>query len=198
MSSPELRGCWLSLLPSGEAAFDDLVARYAEPHRRYHTLDHVRDVLDSLVDAGPALLFAAWFHDAVYDPRASDNEEQSAELMRRVLAANGVAPDVLEETARLILLTKTHTAELCDWDGYELLDADLAILGASEAEYDAYAAAIRAEYDWVPEEAYRAGRATVLRRFLERRRIYRRTWEREEAARRNLVREIASLTTRRA
>jgi len=179
----------------------DLLARYADPARAYHNLDHLQHVLTTidrlvaLTEQPTAVRLAAWFHDAIYDPRAADNEERSATLARQCLPALGVAPSVVEQVERLILLTKTHIVDAHDSDGQVLLDADLAILGATPAAYDRYAAAIRQEYAWVSAEAYRAGRAAVLRRFLERPRIYQTAVmlaECEAAARENLEREVFS------
>src|SRR5262249_44897436 len=149
--------------------------RYGEPGRHYHTLEHVGavlDTLDSLGESTPALLLAAWYHDAVYDSRAADNEERSADLARATLAALGAPADGAAETARLSLLTKPHRTAEDDVAGQRLLDADLAVLGAEPATYDRYAAAIRREYAWVPEADYRAGRRRVLEGFLARPRIY--------------------------
>ena len=141
----------------------------------------------------PALLLAAWFHDAIYDSRAKDNEERSADLAAEMLAEMSVA-DVIAEVRRLILLTKTHDPADSDHAGQLLVDADLAILGTEPAEYQAYATAIREEYAWVPEEAYRAGRRAVLENFLRRPHIYRTAALAglEAAARRNLAAEVAA------
>jgi predicted metal-dependent HD superfamily phosphohydrolase len=182
--------------------FADLAARYASAGRHYHTLGHVGAVLRTLAELGaeeasqPALFLAAWFHDAVYDSQAKDNEEQSASLAVANLRPLRLPEPVLEETARLVLLTKTHQAAPDDAPGHLLLDADLAILGAGEADYDAYARAIRREYDWVPEDLYREGRRRVLEGFLARPRLYFTPVlgaRLEEQARRNLRREIAAL-----
>ncbi len=179
--------------------YADVVARYREPARHYHTLDHIEAVLSGVADlggTGTVLLAAAWLHDVVYDPRAADNEERSAAFAAGLMARFGADPRAVEEVGRLILLTKAHRTEADDLAGRILIDADLAVLGAAPAEYDRYAAAIRREYAWVPEDRYRAGRADVLRRFLARERIYqteRMHAERESAARRNLRREIESL-----
>jgi predicted metal-dependent HD superfamily phosphohydrolase len=182
-------------------AFADLAARYSAPERHYHTLDHVRAVLDTATslwgEAGPpALTLAAWLHDVVYDTRAADNEERSADQARALLRPLGLSEALLDEAARLILLTKCHRAESGDRAGQVLLDADLAILGADEPAYDRYAVAIRREYAWVPEERYRAGRAAVLEGFLRRPRVYHTDAmhaQAEAAARRNLTREVAAL-----
>jgi predicted metal-dependent HD superfamily phosphohydrolase len=182
--------------------FDDLVARYAEPQRHYHNLEHVAEVLKvaaKLADAGgnaDGIALAVWYHDAVYDPRAKDNEERSAALAVAVLAPLGVPKELLERVADLIRATAHTTAVPADAESAILLDADLAILGAEVGRYRRYADAIRGEYAWVDDAAYREGRAKVLETFLARDRIYR--TERmfaagEEAARANLRWEVERL-----
>jgi predicted metal-dependent HD superfamily phosphohydrolase len=187
---------------AGEEAFADLAARYAEAGRHYHTLDHIADVLEIVRTLGasdqtPALLLAVWFHDAVYDSRAGDNEARSAALARAVLRPLGVPEAILAETEQLILLTRAHETAADDRSGQVLIDADLAVLGAPAPVYDAYARAIRQEYAWVAEAEYRAGRRGVLERFLRRSRIYATEEmfaQAEMAARDNLRREIAALS----
>ncbi len=208
-SSDELLRPWRDLMRSygvageaADAAFADLARRHAEPGRFYHDLTHLREVLAVVEELAVvaadlnAVRLAAWFHDAVYDSRAKDNEERSADLARATTSGLGVPREIVANVVRLIVLTKTHAAPDADADASVLLDADLAILGAPEPRYDEYARAIRDEYAWVPEEAYREGRRRVLLGFLRRERIYRteRTFrEREARARSNLRREAASL-----
>lgn len=159
--------------------------RYAEPHRRYHTVRHLRAVLAALHRwLGPTLpepLYeAALWHDAVYDPRASDNEAQSA-----VLTDNPRAK-------LLILSTQRHEPVDSEPDALALLDADLWILGAPPRTYDRYAQLIREEYAFVAEDDFRRGRAAVVERFLARPRLYfRDAPEREAQARANLSRELS-------
>jgi predicted metal-dependent HD superfamily phosphohydrolase len=194
---------WLRLMPAGadagaaEAAGRDLLDRWGEPHRRYHTVNHLAAMLSTLDewDAFRNARLAAWFHDAVYDPRRPDNEERSAALAAQVLTGLGLGGPV-PEVVRLILLTARHDAGPEDRDGSALCDADLAVLGWPEREYDGYAEAIRAEYAHVPDEAYRTGRAGVLRRLLGLPALYRTPepharWE--QPARANLRRELAAL-----
>ena len=209
MNAAPLEARWTGLLTAlgcapgpARAAFADLAARYAAPERYHHTLDHVHDVLDTAAalwgqGEPPALTLAAWLHDVVYDSRAADNEERSAALADEMLQPLYIPADVRAETRRLILLTKRHAAAADDADGYRLLDADLAVLGAPPDEYDRYAAAIRREYAWVAEDDYRRGRRNVLENFLRRERLYF-TEEvrarREAQARENLRREIGALS----
>jgi predicted metal-dependent HD superfamily phosphohydrolase len=149
---------------------DDLIAAYAAPGRHYHNLAHVEDCLDKLAavpdltgDERAVLTEAIWWHDVVYDPTRSDNEELSAQLAER-----HVADDMRAEVGRLIRLTRTHQVEADDRLGAILISIDLSILAAEPARYDAYAAAIRREFAHVPDDAYRAGRAEVLNRFAAR------------------------------
>jgi predicted metal-dependent HD superfamily phosphohydrolase len=206
----DLRRRWLALChpftpneSAAQAAFAALVAAYAKPHRAYHTLAHIAAVLGTLdtlraeAHDWPALELAAWFHDVVYDPRRDDNEAQSAAVATRTLVGLGLPAPLIDHVAALIRQTQTHDPDPGDPDAPLLLDADLAILGAAPADYARYAAAIRREYAWVPEDQYRAGRAAVLRRFLQRPRMFHteRLYALLEApARRNLAAELATLT----
>lgn len=184
--------------------FDDLQTCYSSSDRHYHNLDHIHAVLTTLAELEgtnetPTLLLAAWFHDAIYDSRANDNEERSAAFVRCKLQPLGVASSMLVEIERLILLTKCHSTSPVDHPGQFLIDADLAILGANELEYDAYAQAIHREYAWVSELEYLRGRREVLERFLQRPRIFA-TEEmfalKETSARQNIQREIDALGKR--
>lgn len=188
---------------NANVAWQDLVRRYGEPGRAYHTLTHIGAMLAVVEEfAGTALdplalRLAVWFHDAVYDARRTDNEAESARYAVQVLQAAALPPPILAAMKRLILATKTHEAAPDDGDAALLLDADLAVLGAAPADYDHYAQAIRQEYGWVPEDRYREGRRKVLTSFLERPRLYHTPalYERlEQAARANLTRESEGLT----
>lgn len=186
------------------AVRDELIARYGEPHRRYHTMAHIEDCLAQvatsvdLTDDQRELLEAAiWFHDAVYDPARGDNEAESARLARDRLTVACAPEPFIKDIERLILLTAGHSVEPGDRLGARLVSIDLSILGAGPERYDAYARAIREEYAHVPEPAWRAGRAMVMGRFLEPPRLYPDpVWaERYETlARANIRREIDALT----
>ncbi len=151
---------------------DNLLARWREPQRRYHTLAHLTAVLDHIdvleehADDPDAVRLAAWFHDAVYLPERSENEERSARLAERALPEAGVPAGRTAEVARLVRLTVTHAPAEDDRDGQVLCDADLAILASPPSAYAAYTAAVRQEYHFVPDDAFREGRAAILRRLL--------------------------------
>lgn len=173
----------------------DLLARWSEPHRHYHTLEHLGTMLSIVDESGPVPL-AAWFHDAIYDPHRADNEEASARLAATVLAELDLPAEVIAEVTRLVRLTATHDPAPDDRNGALLTDADLAILAADPPAYDRYAQAIRREYSHVGDDDFRAGRAAVLRRLHDRPVLYRVVAQRVEwqaRARANLSRELAAL-----
>jgi predicted metal-dependent HD superfamily phosphohydrolase len=195
---------WLTLAgitPESIHLGDDLVARWAEPHRRYHTLDHLVRVLDGVDEFGghaddvAAVRYAAWFHDAVYDggEGSADNEELSAQLAETELPPLGVPEERVAEVARLVRLTKGHAVADGDKNGAVLCDA---ILGSDAASYGAYTEAIRQEYAEFPDDVFRPGRAAVLRGLLELPRLFRTpvaVKRYESKARANLTAEIAAL-----
>lgn len=181
----------------------NLLTRWAEPQRRYHTtahlvavLDHI-DVLEEHADDPDLVRLAAWFHDAVYAPERSTNEERSARLAERALPEVGLTDAQTAEVARLVRLTVTHDPAEGDHNGEALCDADLAILAAAPDAYAAYAAAVREEYAFVPDEDFRAGRAAVLRQLLALPRLFRTPYgaaEWEGPARANLATEMDLLS----
>jgi predicted metal-dependent HD superfamily phosphohydrolase len=195
---------WRAVLdsPEAEQVGRDLVERWSEPHRQYHTLEHLELILstvDSHADEArdaDAVRLAAWFHDAVYDPRRTDNEDMSAALAARVLPGLGVPEDRVTSVTRLVRLTATHAPSPVDRDGILLCDADLAVLAGEPEQYAAYSAAVRAEFAHVPDEAFRTGRAAVLRHLVALPELYRvpalhDQWE--ERARANITAELQTL-----
>ena len=140
---------------------------------------------------------AAWFHDAVYLPERSENEERSARLAERALPEAGVPAARTAEVARLVRLTVGHDPADDDPDGQVLCDADLAILASPPSAYAAYTAAVREEYHFVPNEAFRTGRAGILRQLLDLPRLFRTPYgasEWEATARYNLTSELEMLS----
>lgn len=194
---------WVALAgPHTRHIGTELDKRYSEPHRRYHTRRHLTAVLD-LVDelaghaaAADLVRLAAWFHDAVYDPERADNEERSARLAARMLTDTDLREPDIGEVVRLIELTTTHAPDEDDRNGQVLCDADLAILGADPGQYAAYAAAVREEYAFVPDEFFHAGRAQVLNGLLALPRLFHTATARErfeERARSNIRTELTLL-----
>jgi predicted metal-dependent HD superfamily phosphohydrolase len=188
-------------VPDG-AGFTEILARYREPQRAYHTDQHLIECLDwfdrvsDRADEPHAVEMALWYHDAVYWPRRSDNEQASADLAAAHLRAAGAAAALVARVAALIMCT-VHRAEPPPGDAALLADIDLAILGAPPARYAEYEAQIRREYSWVPELLFRRRRAEILQAFLARPRLYATAVfgeQRERQARINLTESIGRLT----
>ena len=211
MTNPTLATRWhqltTPLLPDEAvrtATFEQLSAAYSASGRHYHTLQHVRDLLD-LTERPAAPLhdptvvqLAAWFHDAVYSYRRTDNEARSARLALKFLTQTNLAAERCQRVAYLIERTQDHTQPLSapDADLAYFLDIDLHILGAPEADYWQYARQIRQEYRLVPDLLYRPGRRKVLEKLLATPALYRTPalqQRLEAAARRNLRMELADL-----
>lgn len=190
---------------NGNAAWLQLNERYSEDHRAYHGWIHIGAMLTDLdsvrfqpdfsaLDLDEVEL-AIFFHDVIYDPRASDNEARSAAVFRE--AASAMPPDRIDRVTELILATARHEASV-DPPTRLLLDLDLAILGATPNEYRRYDGAIRAEYEHVPQSQWRTGRSAVLEKFLARPVIYQTAYfhdRLENTARQNLTRELDALAS---
>lgn len=167
----------LAPAPMSETAWIALRTAYSTPGRHYHTLEHVLDVALAWegVRRAPgwadevATWLAVLFHDAVYVPGASDNEERSAALVEWLVPGSARA-------GALIRLTAAHGAidgRRLDADARRFLDCDMAILGAPAARYRRYVAEVTAE--WAPvvsPEAWRAGRRGFVDRLLGQRRVF--------------------------
>jgi predicted metal-dependent HD superfamily phosphohydrolase len=202
----ELLARWNATLPRQQELGENLITRYSELHRHYHTTKHLLHVLtmiDQLADDHDVFLvqLAAWFHDAVYaiPPGQISNEEASARLALRELSRVGLEQEDLNQVARLVRLTETHLPGPRDPEGELLCDADLAILASEPADYAAYVAAVREEYAQVPDEQFLAGRLAVLTELSDRE-IFRTTKGRQlsDAARANLSAEINALSVQLA
>lgn len=191
---PRLMRAWDSLLPGHTALGEDLLERYEQPHRKYHTSVHLSEMLTALKTlyeqhhtATPrAVLLAAWFHDAVYEANPGEDEAASADLARTTLtplaSTGSLTNREVTAIAHLIELTASHqladgieeytSGALTRADAAFFLDADLAILAADSPRYTRYVAGVRAEYAHYAPDAFTRGRAAILQGFLNRTTIY--------------------------
>lgn len=181
MTPDALQTLWLrhraeAGLDSAEEIGAAVLGAYAQAHRRYHGLSHLHFLFaeeqahHSVITDHALVRFAIWFHDAIYDPQRSDNEANSAIWAESALAGR---PDLAAAVSRLILKTKNHAVGEATADESLFLDMDIAILGAPRPAYLTYAAGVRAEYAFAPDEAYRRGRAAFLQAQLDLPRLFR-------------------------
>jgi predicted metal-dependent HD superfamily phosphohydrolase len=197
-------GLWHSLgVTHGLSApvYARLIARYREAHRAYHTLDHIAaclaefDAARKLARNAAAVEIAIWFHDVVYDPHRSDNEEQSATLACLELQ-HLAASSALRDTVAALVRATTHRTAVTDLDQQLIADADLSGLGHGWSVVAASSRNIRREYAFVPEDDYVNHRRGLLESFLGRPFIYYGSHFRgryEQQARANIHRELGCL-----
>lgn len=196
------RQLWSGLgAPVPDRICADLIGRYCEPHRSYHTLQHLDECFAKLQELRAVAVvpeeieLALWFHDAIYDVKREDNEERSADWARSVVLDAGLPTSVAARVFGLVMATR-HAAVPGQIDQQIVVDVDLAILGAEPSRFDEYERQIRKEYSDVPVVQFRRARGRVLTEFLKRPTIF--NTERfkaayEAQARLNLARSIKAL-----
>ena len=149
----------------------DLRRRLGEPDRRFHNLHHIHDCLHrldeiaSLLSDRDAVEVALWFHDAVYDPRGSDNERRSAELF--LARSNGANPVFRRRVCGLILAT-CHQGSAHTNDRRFIEDIDLAGFAAPWEEFMREGALLREEFAALTDAQYYAGQVCFLERLKQR------------------------------
>ncbi|MBB3643462.1 HD domain-containing protein [Variovorax atrisoli] len=183
MTPEALRANWssawhaLGVASPGDALCDELQRRYAEPQRHYHTMQHLGECLawfereKALAEHPGEVALALWFHDAIYDVHAHDNEARSADWAREALLDAGASGDAAGRVHALVMATR-HDAVPEGRDAELLIDIDLSILGAERRRFDEYERQVQAEYAFVPDEVRLPRRRAILQRFLDRKAIY--------------------------
>ncbi|SKC65158.1 HD domain-containing protein [Pseudoxanthomonas indica] len=176
---PSWNRAWHGLAASGDgrAWFAQLLHCYVEPQRHYHTLQHLQECLTHFEHVRAAAAhpheveMALWFHDAIYEVRAADNEQRSADWAREVLRGADVEAAAADRVHALIMATR-HTAIPSGQDEQLLIDIDLSILGADAERFAEYEDQIRREYAFVPGWLFKRKRRAILSSFLDRPRLY--------------------------
>ncbi len=162
---------------SPQIAYLDIKSKYSNPDRCYHNLSHIDacliefDKIRSISPDPDATEMAIWFHDIIYNTRAKDNEERSAEYVSHILLQAKIDDVLRVRVMRLILSTK-HVAPPQRYDEQTIVDIDLSILGQPERTFNEYEVAIRREYSWVSEDDFKKERKKILEMFLARSTIY--------------------------
>jgi predicted metal-dependent HD superfamily phosphohydrolase len=196
------RDLWKAIgRPAPNAVFERLMARYAEPHRQYHTIRHLGECLAKRAEIEATAVqpreveLALWFHDAIYEPQRHDNEQRSADWARSTVLDAGLTAAMGDRVHALVMVTQ-HDAVPIDTDQRVIVDVDLSILGADADRFDEYERQVRAEYAWVPDFLFRIERRKILAGFLARRCIFNTDQfyrKYEASARANLRRSITQL-----
>jgi len=204
-----LQDSWHSLMDrvgafeNQDDVLQDLILRYGEPHRRYHTLDHVADCLVTLASvrhlcANPdAVALAIWFHDAVYDVSRSDNEEQSAQLATESCLRLGLQHEVALCVGNLVRITD-HRSPITVHDAKVLVDIDLSSLALDPEGFQANSQKIREEFEMAGIDAYEKRSRAMFEAMIDSERIYKTDYFHEkfdDMARANLLATLLNLNT---
>ncbi|MCF6132774.1 HD domain-containing protein [Flavobacterium wongokense] len=179
----------------------EIFTKYSEPKRHYHTISHLEAIINDLnpikenIEDWDTTLFAVFYHDIIYKASSSTNEADSAKLAMQKLSEIGYPAVKIAKCANMILATKSHERSE-DSDTNYLTDADLAILGSSQYDYQKYTEQIREEYSIYPDFMFNTGRKKALQHFLEMETIYKTepfSVKYEKQARININEELAAI-----
>lgn len=201
------KASWLELMQrldfsSNSQTFEQLCAHYHAKERYYHNAAHISAMLGhfsahrALADNREAVELAIWFHDAIYQPFSSNNEQDSADWARAFVLENDNTNTALADSVHALIMATLHQAQPVTDDDALLVDIDLSILGTRAEVYAEFEQNVRKEYARVPGFLYKRKRKQVLQGFLDRRSIFcldvfKQKWE--ARARENLRRAIEAL-----
>ncbi|MFB2577679.1 metal-dependent hydrolase [Acinetobacter sp. c2-A9] len=179
-----LQQTWQALdLSQHDDLFQDIMLRYQEPWRAYHTLQHLAECFDfwqqlqAEFHSPKIVALALFYHDIVYDPRSNMNEEYSSQYAVQKLAKINLNCEEIEIIRQFIFATKTHQNPFASHHPYYqdlnyLLDIDLAILASTAERFSEYEQQIRQEYQWVEINIYQQKRHDVLYGFYQQRHLF--------------------------
>lgn len=173
----------------------ELTERYTEPHRRFHDLSHIAQLLlrGRALQLDAEQVMAIWFHDAIYEPGAHNNEELSAALAVERLTAAGWADGAIKKVERIVLDTARHRPSIDA--SRNVMDLDLSTLAGSWQDYWGLCVRLREEYGSMSDDQWTHGRRGFIQSMLDRDRIFCTRWAEplEAQARANLQRELRVL-----
>lgn len=188
-----------------ETIYGRLIECYEEVHRHYHTLAHIRHCLyefdraAAFMDDPDAVEIALWFHDAIYEPGAKDNEQRSAELFQKYAEASGCADSAFQRRIYNLIVVTTHREQPGRKDEQFIVDIDLSSFGLPWDEFEQDGRRIRAECADMNDDAYYPSHVKFLQMLQERPTFFFTDFFQnryERTARENIERLITSLRKR--
>lgn len=197
------RRCVACEPPVANEVYARLADLYAEPHRHYHTLTHIRNCLGefdraaALMDDPDAVEMALWFHDAIYVPGALDNEWQSAELFRQW--SEGCADPAFRRRVGDLIMVTTHREPPGRRDERFIVDIDLSSFGLPWEAFERDGRRIRAEFPDFADDRYYPDHLRFLMALQDRPTVFRTDFFQqryEQMACENIGRIIAELRAR--
>ncbi len=157
--------------------WNEIEANYSGKKRHYHTLNHLENLLQQLLNVKDqikdwdTILFTLYYHDIIYNPLKTTNEEKSAAFAENRMQVIDVPKPIVGNCVQQILATKKHLLST-DNDTNIFTDADLGILGRPWEVYEKYYKQVRKEYALYPDLIYNPGRKKVLQHFLQMQQIF--------------------------
>ena len=186
-----------------DRVFAELVSRYSEPQRRYHTPVHINhclgqfDAAASLMDNPDAVELAVWFHDVIYDVPTAGNERRSAEHFLEYMGDG--PPEELNRTVYDLVIVTDHKRLPESNDEKLLIDIDLSSFGLPWDRMLSDSVDVRNEFPNVSDEKYYPAQLKFLQSLLDREHFCFTTFFRERherSARDNIERYLQGLRER--
>jgi len=148
-----------------------ILSMWNESHRSYHNLNHLNDLISQINENKSKfsekeyekLMLSAIFHDIVYDPSSSTNEEDSANFLMECVVDKS-SEDILE-VRQMILDTKTHNSTTNLSESFNNYDMNIV-----ERDFDQlldWEKGISEEFSVYPKEQYKEGRLNFLESLLD-------------------------------
>ena len=148
-----------------------VLAMWNEAHRSYHNLNHLNDLISQINENKSKfsekeyekLMLAAIFHDIVYDPSSSTNEEDSVNFLMEC-AVDKNNKDILD-VKKMILDTKKHESTTNLSESFNSYDMNIV-----ERDFDQlleWEKGISEEFSVYSKEQYKEGRLKFLESLLD-------------------------------
>jgi len=165
-----------------ETVFREIVIRYSEKHRKFHTLKHIFEVISAFdvlrwLSKNPHAVEAAiWFHDIIYNVGSSTNEKESADFARDMLLLLGANKKFIKLVKKLIIATRHGEVVLMSDDEKVIADSDLAGLAKTEEEFDRDRKNIRKEYKRYSDVEFNEGTSNFFKKLIKRGFVFHLSW----------------------
>ena len=148
-----------------------VLAMWNEAHRSYHNLNHLNDLISQINENKSnfsekeyeKLMLTAIFHDIVYDPSSSTNEEDSTNFLMEC-AVDKNNKDILD-VQKMILDTKKHESTTNLSESFNNYDMNIV-----ERDFDQlleWERGISEEFSVYPKVQYKEGRLKFLESLLD-------------------------------
>ena len=181
----------------GAEVYRDLRAHYSEGHRRYHTPAHIAhclklfDLASHKMDEPDAVEMSIWFHDAIYDGSASDNEERSARYFIQTCGSD--VDQAFQSKVHDLIMVTVHKELPLTPDQRYMVDIDLSSFGLPWKKFLEDSEAVREEFRHLSDQEFYSAQTQFLQKLVARKHFCFTEFFRdrhEKTARRNIARYL--------